>query len=162
MGLATRSTVIAAALTAMAIASPLASARPAPDGPGTAVAVTATRAPTASAGLDLATQQQSSGPHTQTVPVAAPTLPPAKAALAAEIERAKLQALDNHVPPMGRTSTADTNAPAAVTHSNPATTSGSGFDASDAAIGAAIAAAIVLLITASTLAVRQRRQPLPP
>ena len=60
---------------------------------------------------------------------------------------------------MGRISNADTNAYAAVTHSNPATTSGSGFDWSDAAIGAAIAAAIVLLITASTLAVRQRRQP---
>jgi hypothetical protein len=91
--------------------------------------------------------------------VATPTLPRAKAALAAAIERAKLQALDNHVPPMGRASNADTNALAAVTHSSRATTSGSGFDASDAAIGAAIAAAIVLLITASTLAVRQRRQP---
>jgi hypothetical protein len=159
MRLATRSTVIAAALTAMAIASPVAFARPAPDGPGTALAVTAIGAPTASGRLDLGTQQQSSGPHTQTVPVATPTLPRAKAALAAAIERAKLQALDNHVPPMGRTSNADTNAYATVTHPNPATPSGSGFDWSDAAIGAAIAAVIVLLITASTLAVRQRRQP---
>jgi hypothetical protein len=89
----------------------------------------------------------------------APTLPPAKAALAAAIERAKLQALENHVPPMERTSNADMNADATVTHTDPATPSGSGFDSSDAAIGAAIAAVVVLLITASTLAVRQRRQP---
>lgn len=133
MRLATRSTVIAAALTAVAIASPVASARPAPSGPGTALAVTAIGAPTAPARLDLGTQQQSSGPHTQTVPVAAPTLPPAKTALAAAIERAKLQALENHVPPIGRTSNADTNAYATVTHPNPATPSGSGgFDWSDA------------------------------
>lgn len=159
MRLATRSTVIAAALTAMAIASPLASARPAPDGPGTALAVTAIGAPTAPARLDHGTQQQSSGPHAQTVPLAPPVpqwVPPSQLAA---IERARLQALDNHVPPMGRTSNADTNAYATLTHSNPATPSGSGFDWSDAAIGAAIAAVIVLLITASTLAARQRRQP---
>ncbi len=125
-----------------------------------ALAVTAIAAPAASARFDLGTQQQSSGPHTQTVPVAPPTLAPANAALAAAIERAKLQALVNHVPPMGRTSNADTNAYATVTHPNPATPSGSGgFDWSVAAIGAAIAAVIVLLITASTLAARQRRQP---
>ena len=119
MRLATQSRVIVAALTVVAIASPVASARPAPSGPGTALAVTAIGAPTASARLDLGTQQQSSGPHTQTVPVAAPTLPPPKAALDAAIERAKGPALDNHVPPMGRTSNADTNAYATASHREP-------------------------------------------
>ena len=154
MQLATRSTVIAAALTAMAIASPLASARPAPDGPGTALG-----APTASARLDLGAQQQSPVQQAHAVPVAPPIprwVPPSQLAA---IERARAQALANHVPPNGRYTGADTNAYATVTHANPATPTGSGFDWSDAAIGAAIAAAIVLLITASTLAARQRRQP---
>ena len=159
MRLATRSTVIAAALTAVAIASPVASARPAPSGPGTAIG-----APMVSARFDPGTPPQywppqDRPPQEQTVSVAPPIplwVPPSQLAA---IERAKLQALENHVPPMGRISSADTNTYATATHTNPAPPSGSGFDWSDAAIGAAIAAALVLLITASTLAVRQRRQP---
>jgi hypothetical protein len=158
MRLATRSTVTAAALTAVAIASPVASARPAPSGPGTALAVTAIGAPAASA-RPPGPLPQSPVQQAHAVPVAPSDsrwVPPSQLAA---IERARAQALANHVPPSGRYTGADTNAQATVSHSNPATTSGSGFDGSDAAIGAGIAAAIVLLITAGTLAVRQRRQP---
>jgi len=136
MRLTARSTIIASALAIAAIAAPAASAR-----------------------FDLGTPPPSWTPQEQTVPVEPPILPPAKPSQFAAIERAKEQALANHAPPNGRYSSADTNAYATPTQPNPATPSGSGFDASDAAIGAAIAAVIVLLITASTLAVRQRRQP---
>lgn len=67
-----------------------------------ALAVTAIAAPAASARFDPGTQQPSSGPQTQSVPVAPPILQPAKTPQLAAFERAKLQALANHVPPYAR------------------------------------------------------------
>ena len=139
-----------------------------------ALAVTAITAPAASARFDLGPQQQSSAPQTQTGPVAPPVLQPVKHSQLAAIERAKLQALA-YVPPNGPYNSAELNAQAggllsaASSHSpgGPGSSgptlragpSGSGFDWSDAAILAAIAVAVVLLITAGTRAIRQQRQP---
>jgi hypothetical protein len=71
-------------------------------------------------------------------------------------------ALANHVPPSGRRSNANLNANAAtdrpVAAARTLTAPSSDFDWSDAAIGAGIAAAIALLITAGAQVVRQRNQ----
>jgi hypothetical protein len=72
--------------------------------------------------------------------------------------RARAQVLANHVPPAGRISTA-------ATHDAPAvrlvtlTVPSHGFDWGDAAIGAAVAAAIALLIAAGGVAIRQHNHP---
>jgi hypothetical protein len=97
-------------------------------------------------------------------PVPPPILHQARGSRLAAIDRAKEQALANHVPPTGRYSSADLNGYAAAAHpsaaASPAPKSpNNGFDWGDAAIGAGITAAIALALTAGSLAVRQRRQP---
>jgi hypothetical protein len=100
-------------------------------------------------------QATQSGPAVQ--PIAHPPTP----AQVAAIERLKEQALANHVPPNGRQSKADVN-----TTANPVAAPAptlkapdNGFDWGDAAIGAGIIATLALLITAGSIAVRQRSQP---
>ena len=71
---------------------------------------------------------------------------------------ARQQALENHVPPSGRYSTADVDTHATVKPAT-VTTPGNGFDWGDAAIGAAVATVITVMVGAGTLAARQRSQP---
>ena len=169
MRLAVRSTVIASALAIATIAAPAASARydlglqqRLNEGiPAVAYAVPVSPP-----------QAQTTGPRPEVRPnpdqqgtprgtSVAPILHRVRASQLAATERAKEQALANHVPPNGRYSNADVNAaghpiaaPAATL-----TASDSGFDWGDVAIGAGIILTIALLISAGGFAVRQRSQP---
>ena len=164
MRLAVRSTVVASALAIAAIAAPAASAR-FDLGPHQRLYDV-----NASAGYAVPVappQAQPTGPSPEVHPnpdqqatQSAPGVPPTPAQLAA-IERLKGQALANHVPPNGRQSKADVN-----TTANPVAAPAptlkapdNGFDWGDAAIGAGIIATLALLITAGSVAVRQRSQP---
>jgi hypothetical protein len=127
-----------------------------------ALAIAAIAAPAASARFDLEPAHGQSTQTQQTAPVP-PILHRVQGSQLAAANRAKEQALANHVPPNGRYSTADLNGYATVTApavKAPALSApGNGFDWGDAAVGAGITAAIALMITAGSLAVRQRSQP---
>jgi uncharacterized protein (TIGR03382 family) len=149
-------------------------------------ALTAIAAPAASARLDLAPAGAQSGraesqatsnrpavranPDQQTTPsseVIPPILRPARASELQAINRAKVQeaaALSYSPPPTARYSLAETNAHAQIDQpvAPPASIvkpTSNGFDYGDAAIGAAITAALALLITAGALVMRRRGQP---
>ena len=168
MRLAVRSTVIASALAIATIAAPAASARydlgPQQLNEGN---------PAAAYAIPVAgPQAQTTGPRPVVRPnpdqqatpsgsSVAPILHRAQASQIAATERAKEQALANHVPPNGRQSNADVNAAVHPIAAPAATLKApdSGFDWGDAAIGAGIILTIALLITAGGFAVRQRSQP---
>ncbi len=104
---------------------------------------------------------------TQAGPVGPPILRVARASELAAIHRAEAQsaAAGSYSPPAGaRYSSADTDAYAASVHPVAASAPtvkapGDGFDFGAAAVGAGLAVAIIVLITAGGLAVRRRRQP---
>jgi hypothetical protein len=103
-------------------------------------------------------------PDQQATPSASSVLPilhRVRASQLAASERAKEQALANHVPPNGRYSNADVNTKAHPIAAPAPTLKApdNGFDWGDLAIGAGIIATIALLITAGSFAVRQRSQP---
>ena len=169
MRLAVRSTVIASALAIATIAAPAASARfdLGPQqrlhdvNPSVAYAVpvsppqaqtTGTR-PEVHPNPDQQATQSGSG---------VPQIPHrVRASQLAATERAKEQALANHVPPNGRYSNAEVNTTAHPIAALAPTLKApdNGFDWGDAAIGAGIIATLALLITAGSFAVRQRSQP---
>lgn len=144
----------------------------------TALAITAIVVPAASARLDLGPAQPQiiSAVHVvqpnpdqqiqavrRSVP---PVLAPARGSDVAATRRAEgqqAQALSYSVPRTARYSTAELNAYGSTVHpvgaSTPRTgTQSDSFDWGDAAIGAAVAATIGLLLTATALAVRRRSQ----
>ena len=104
---------------------------------------------------------------TQAGPVGPPSLRVARASELAAIHRAEAQwaAAGSYSAPAGaRYSSADTDAFAASAHpvavSAPTVKApGAGFDYGAAAVGAGLAVAIIVLVTAGGLAVRRRRQP---
>ena len=169
MRLAVRSTVVASALAIAAIAAPAASARvdlgaqqrayDVNPSTGYVVPVAPPEANTTGPSPEVhpnpdqqATQSGRGGP-----PVSHLTRPEQLAAIA----RLKEQALLNHVPPYGRQGTADVNTSAHPVAAPAPTLKApdNGFDWGDAAIGAGITLTLALLVTAGSLAVRQRSQP---
>ena len=169
MRLAVRSTVIASALAIAAIAAPAASARY-DLGPQQRLNE---GNPSAAYAIPVSPPQaQTTGPSPEVHPnpdqqvtpsgsSVAPILHRSRASQLAATERAKEQALANHVPPNGRQSNADVN-----TEANPIAAPAptlkapdNGLDWGDVAIGAGIILTIALLITAGGFAVRQRSQP---
>ena len=96
-----------------------------------------------------------------------PILRPARASELAAIHRAEAQwaaALSYSLPAGARYSSADIDAYAAVAHPVAASAPtvkapGDGFDFGAAAVGAGLAVAIIVLITAGGLALRRRREP---
>jgi hypothetical protein len=159
MRLTARTRIIVGALSIAAIAAPAASARVGPD-----VRPNPDQQST-QAGRDVRPNpdQQS----TQAGPVGPPILRVARASEFAAINRAEVQqeAARSYSPPAGaRYSSADTDAYAAFAHPVAASAPtvkapGAGFDYGAAAVGAGLAVAIIVLITAGGLAVRRRRQP---
>jgi hypothetical protein len=171
MRLAVRSTVVASALAIAAIAAPAASARfdlgpqqrPYDVNPSTGYAVPVAPPQAQTTGPSPEVHSNPDQQATQSGPGVPPMSHPATPAQLAAIERLKEQALVNHVPPNGRHSNADVN-----TRAHPVAAPAStlkapdnGFDWGDAAIGAGITATLVLLITAGSVAGRQRSQPRP-
>ena len=172
MRLAARSTVIAGALVIAAITASEATARlfdPDPHqwfyvnpstGYATPVPTPQTRTTAPRPEVHANPDQQA----TQTGRVSPAPPNQARGSRVAAINRAKEQALANHVPPTGRYHKADLNTHATTVHpiatAAPTLKSTSnGFDWGDAAIGAGITAAIALVLTAGSLAVRGRSQP---
>jgi hypothetical protein len=169
MRLAVRSTAIASALAIITIAAPAASARfdegsqqrhyDVNASPGYVIPVAPPQAQTTDPRPQVHPNPDQQA--TQSGSAVPPVLHRVRAWQLAATERAKAQALANHVPPNGRYSSADLNAtghPIAA----PAPTlkaPDSGFDWGDAAIGAGIILTVALLITAGGFAVRQRSEP---
>jgi type IV secretory pathway VirB10-like protein len=158
--------MIAVAIAVSAIAAPAASARfvqepnqQLPVTPPTAVVVHSSPAQS-QASPEVRPNPDQQTP--QTVPVA-PILQRVPASALAAVNRAKEHASAYQVPASGGYSTAGLDASATVkapavkapTLSAPS----NGFDWGDAAIGAGITAAIALMITAGSVAVRQRSEP---
>lgn len=162
MSLASRSRLIAATLMIGAIAAPAASAQfdlaPAGTPSGRAQSQATTGAPVVRSNPD----QQSA----QTGPVGPPILRPALASELPAINRAQAQEAERlayNLPRSAQYSNTEMNAYASAAHpvAAPTPISGApsnGFDYGAAAVGAGITGAIVLLIAASTLTIRQRRQ----
>ena len=169
MGLAVRSTVIASALAIATIAAPGASARYdlGPQQrlhditPSMAYAIPVSPPQAQTTGPQPEVHPNPDQQATQSGPGVQPILHRARASQLAATERAKEQALANHVPPNGRDSNADVNTTAHPIAAPAPTLKApdNGFDWGDAAIGAGIIATIALLITAGSFAVRQRSQP---
>jgi uncharacterized protein (TIGR03382 family) len=163
MRLATPSRIIAIALVLVASAAPAASARFNLEPAGAQT----TRADNQAMSNRPAVR---ANPDEQTTPSSAVIPPILRAARASELQAINrvnvndAAALSYSPPPTARYSLAETNAhaqagqPVAPTASIVKPTS-SGFDYGDAAIGAAITAALALLITAGALAMRRRSQP---
>jgi len=159
MRLAARSTAIASALAITAIGAPAASARFDPAPIGTAQSQTTTSAPVVRSNPDQQTAQSG--------PAAPPILRPARGSEQAALNRAQAaeaRASSSGLPPTARYSSADLNAYASTVHPVAATTPtvkapSDGFHYDDAGIGAGITAAMLLLIAAGTVAVRERSQP---
>jgi hypothetical protein len=159
MRLAASSRIIAGALAIAAIAAPAASARF-----DLEPTTTAHSQPTARGVVVRPNRDQQT---VRTIAVGPPILRAPRVSELRAINRAKVQeeaALSYRSPATARYSNAATSAyasiarPVAVTAPtvNPA---GDGFHYGDAAIGAGISTAIVLLITAGTLTVRRRSEP---
>jgi hypothetical protein len=159
MRLAARSTMIAGVLSIAAILAPAASARF-----DLEPATTAQGQPTISSPV---VRPNPHSQNSQSTPVGPPILRVARGSEAAAINRAEAQrkAAHSYSPGAGaRHSSADTAAYAAVSHpvaasSSPVKAPGAGFDYGAAAVGAGLAVAIIVLITAGGLAVRRRKQP---
>lgn len=160
MRLSARSTMIAGVLSIAAILAPAASARINLVEPATS----AQGQPTTSGPVVRP------NPHRQTsqsTPVGPPILRVARASELAAIKHPEAQAratLSYSPPAAARYSSADTNAYATFAHPVAASAPtvkapGGGFDYGAAAVGAGLAVAIIVLITAGGLAVRRRRQP---
>lgn len=169
MRLALRSTVVASALAIATIAAPAASAR---FDLGPQQRLHDVNPSTAYAIAVAPPQAQTTGPRPEVHPNpdqqaaqsglgVPPILHRARASRLAVTERAKEQALANHVPPNGRYSNADVNTTAHPIAAPAPTLEApdKGFDWGAAAIGAGIIATLALLITAGNFAVRQRSQP---
>ncbi len=163
--------IIAMALAVSAIAAPAASARFAQEPnqqllvtPPTASAAHSSPAQTQAAGARAEVQPNPDQQTPQTAPVP-PILHRVQPSRLAAVNRAKEHAFAYRVPASARYGTAGLNASATVKAAAvPAPTlsaPSNGFDWGDAAIGAGITAAIALMITAGSLAVRQRSQPRP-
>jgi hypothetical protein len=168
MRLAARSTVIAAALVIAAVTASAATAQFSL-GPRQPLFVNpSTGYPTPALSQSQTTPRRPEahpGPHRQTQHaglVAPPTSGPARHSQSPAAGTPREQALANHVPRTGRQSNAEPNARATTDRPIAAAETlkapSSDFDWGDAAIGAGIAAAIALLITAGAQVVRQRSQ----
>ena len=168
MRLAARSTVIAGALVIAAMTASAATARffdPDPHqwfyvnpSTGQATAVPTPQSQTTNPRPEV--HRNLDQPAVRTGPVAPATLHQARGSQVASISRAKEQALANHVPPTGRSRQAYANTAHPIATAPPTLKpTSNGFDWGDAAIGAGITAAIALVLTAGSLAVRQRSQP---
>ena len=169
MRLAARSTIVASALAIAAIAAPAASARfdlgpqqrPYDGNPSAGYAIPVAPPQAQPTGPSAKVHPNPDQQATQSAS-GRPSIshPPTPAQIAA-IERLKEQALVNHVPPNGRQSNADVNTRAHPVAAPAPTLKApdNGFDWGDAAIGAGIVATLALLITAGSVAVRQRSEP---
>ena len=160
MRLAARSTMIAGVLSIAAILAPAASAR--------LTSEAATTRPRAADDLESGCAAEPDQQTSQSTPVRAAD--PAGGASAQSSRRSTAprrseRAARSYSPPAGaRYSSADTDAYAAFAHPVAASAPtvkapGAGFDYGAAAVGAGLAVAIIVLITAGGLAVRRRRQP---
>ena len=167
MRLAVRSTVVASALAIAVIAAPAASARfdlgpqqrayDVNPSTGYAVPVAPPQAQPAGPSPEVHPNPDQQATHSGAgvPPVSHLTRPQQLAAIA----RLKEQALLNHVPPYGRQSNVDANTRPVAAPAPTLKAPDNGFDWGDAAIGAGITLTLALLITAGSLAVRQRSQP---
>jgi hypothetical protein len=159
MRLAARSTVIAGFLSIAAILAPAASALP-----NLEPATTAQGQPTISSPVVRPNPHQQTSQRTTVGP---PVLRVARGSELAAIKRAEVQreAALSYRPPAGaRYSSAGTAASAAVASpvaasSSPVKAPSAGFDYGAAAVGAGLAVAMMVLISAGGLAVRRRRHP---
>ena len=169
MRLAVRSTVVASALAIAAIAAPAASARfdlgpqqrPYDVNPSAGYVIPVAPPQAQPTGPSPEVHPNPDQQATQSGPGQPPISHSPTPAQLAAIERLKEQALANHVPPNGRQSNADVNTRAHPVAAPAPTLKApdNGFDWGDAAIGAGIVATLVLLITAGSVAVRQRSEP---